>query len=88
MRPAPILAAGLALASCGRLKPEAAGAMQMDAGAPDVVAAAPVVTTPQRLWRLNNAQVENVLGDDAMLVRDGLPRLWRASALGVDVEQR
>ena len=29
-----------------------------------------------------------VLGDDAMLVRDGLPQLWRASALGVDVEQR
>jgi hypothetical protein len=29
-----------------------------------------------------------VLGDDAMLVRDGLPQLWRASSLGVDVEQR
>lgn len=29
-----------------------------------------------------------VLGDDAMLVRDGLPQHWRASSLGVDVEQR
>lgn len=29
-----------------------------------------------------------VLGDDAMLVRDGLPQTWRASALGVDVEPR
>jgi hypothetical protein len=29
-----------------------------------------------------------VLGDDAMLVRDGLPQLWRASSLGVDIEQR
>jgi hypothetical protein len=29
-----------------------------------------------------------VLGDDAMLVRDGLPEHWRASSLGVDVEHR
>jgi hypothetical protein len=27
-----------------------------------------------------------VLGDDALLVRDGLPERWRANALGVDVE--
>ena len=29
-----------------------------------------------------------VLGEDAVLVRDGLPQRWRANALGVDVEQR
>ena len=29
-----------------------------------------------------------VLGDDAVLVRDGVPQRWRANALGVDVEQR
>jgi hypothetical protein len=29
-----------------------------------------------------------VLGDDAVLVRDGVPQRWRANALGVDVELR
>jgi hypothetical protein len=62
VRRASVLAAGLALAGCGRLKPSAAVETRMDASAPEV-AGAPFVTTPRRLWRLNNAQVENVTAD-------------------------